>query len=130
MVSSKNCVKYVAYYYRSLNRQAVAEFVEYNDGTLVGEFVEGSKKWPRLADAIEQCKADNATLVIGKLGRLVLQCPFLDYLVGFASGLRMSRQPEVQPTHGPYSCRCRGRGGCEGQSADAAVNERLEATRG
>ena len=81
MIRPANCVKYVAYYCRGVNRAAVAEFVEFNAGTLVEEFVEGSKKWPRLADAIEKCKADGVTLVIGKLGRLARNARFLTLLL-------------------------------------------------
>ena len=81
MVSTGNSVKYVAYYCRCVNRAAVTEFVDVNGGALVGEFVEGVKKWPRLADAIEKCKANNATLVIGKLGRLARNARFLSLLL-------------------------------------------------
>lgn len=81
MISLGNSVKYVAYYCRGVNRAAMTEFVEFNKGTLIEEFVEGSRKWPRLAAAIEKCKADGATLVIGKLGRLARNGRFLTMLL-------------------------------------------------
>jgi DNA invertase Pin-like site-specific DNA recombinase len=81
MNSRENGVKYVAYYCRTVNRAAVAEFVEYNNGALIEEFVEGSKKWPRLAAAIEKCKGADATLVIGKLGQLVKNVRVLTMLL-------------------------------------------------
>ena len=82
MIASGNCVKYVAYFCRCVNRAAVAEFVEFNNGTLIGEFVEGARKWPQLAAAIEKCKENDATLVIGKLGRLARSARFLTLLQG------------------------------------------------
>jgi DNA invertase Pin-like site-specific DNA recombinase len=80
MVRRPSSVKYTAYYCNGLNRADVARFVDFNDGTLIAEYVEGRKKWPRLEEAIGRCKQDGATLVIAKLGRLVRNPKFLALL--------------------------------------------------
>ena len=50
-------------------------------GRLIGEFVEGQGQWPRLVEAIEQCRRAGATLVIAKLGRLGRNPRFLSLAV-------------------------------------------------
>ena len=72
--------KYVSYHNRHTDRPAVTRFVNYNEGTLVGEYVEGKRKWPFLLEAIEKCKEAGATLVVAKIGRLVRNQAFLKLL--------------------------------------------------
>ena len=74
-------VKYIAYHCQRTDRAAVAHFVDFNAGVLAAEYVEGKKKWPRLAEAIEHCRRVGATLVIGKLGRLGRNPKFLSLLM-------------------------------------------------
>ena len=81
MSNHANRVKYVSYHAGRTDRQAVTRFVDFNEGVSMGEYVEGKKKWPRLMEAIEQCKRDGATLVIGKLGRLGRNPKFLTLLM-------------------------------------------------
>jgi DNA invertase Pin-like site-specific DNA recombinase len=77
MATPKINVKYVSYHSSGLHRAEVAYAVDFNGGTLVGEYVEGAKKWPRLVDALEKCRQEGATLIIAKLGRLVRNPHFL-----------------------------------------------------
>ena len=80
MPKQTNKVKYVSYYPRRVNRGGVDRFVSYNDGRLVGEYVEGKRQWPKLLAAIERCKTEAATLLISKLGRLGRNPRFLALL--------------------------------------------------
>ena len=57
-------VKYISYHCHATDRAAVSRFVDVNEGTLVAEYVEGKKKWPRLLEAIEHCRRVGETLVI------------------------------------------------------------------
>ena len=74
-------VKYISYHHRHTDRPAVTEFVNFNNGVLIAEFVEGKRQWPRLVEAIEQCRRDGATLVISNLGRLGRNARFLSLLL-------------------------------------------------
>ena len=56
MASRIVTVKYISYHCQRTDRAAVARFVDLNEGTLVAEYVEGKKKWPRLLEAIEHCR--------------------------------------------------------------------------
>ena len=58
-----NKIKYVSYHYRLTDRPAVTEFVDFNHGVLIAEIVEGKRQWPRLVEALEQCRRDGAVLV-------------------------------------------------------------------
>jgi len=73
---------YVVYHFRHVDRSAARQFVNYNEGTIVGEFAEGRGKWPRLQEAIEKCKQAGATLLIVKIGHLVRNPKFLGLLAG------------------------------------------------
>ncbi len=73
---------YISYHFRQSDRPAVAEFVNYNHGRLVGEYVEGRGNWPCLVEAIEKCKESGTTLVIVKIGRFVRNAKFLSLLTG------------------------------------------------
>jgi DNA invertase Pin-like site-specific DNA recombinase len=75
-------LSYISYHYRRhTGRPKVTEFVEYNKGRLVGEYVEGQGKWPRLVEAIEKCKEAGATLIIVEIGRLARNPRFLGLLL-------------------------------------------------
>jgi DNA invertase Pin-like site-specific DNA recombinase len=76
-----NKIKYVSYHYRLTDRPAVTEFVDFNHGVLIAEIVEGKRQWPRLVEALEQCRRDGAVLVIAKLGRLGRNARFLSLLL-------------------------------------------------
>jgi hypothetical protein len=73
---------YISYHGRQIDRPAVAEFIKYNHGRLVGEYVEGPKKWPFLVEAVQKCQEAGATLVIVKSGRYVRNAKFLSLLSG------------------------------------------------
>ena len=120
MNTQTNKIKYISYHYRHTDRPAVTEFVNFNNGALIAEFVEGKRQWPRLVEAIEQCRRDGAILVIAKLGRLGRNARFLSLLLESWRGLRLPRQPAVQPVHGPYPGRHGRRGIAEDQRADEA----------
>ena len=79
-MSGKTHVKYVAYHIFGLNRADVADFVAYNKGVLIGEYVERTKRWTRLPAAIERCKQEGAILVVAKLGVLARNARFLTLL--------------------------------------------------
>ena len=81
MAEMGKSVKFISYYCHGLNRAEVMRFVDFNDGTLIAEFVEGKKRWLQLEAAIERCKKEGATLVIAKLGRLVRNPKFLALLM-------------------------------------------------
>ena len=72
---------YISYHFRQTDRPAVTEFVNYNQGGLLGEYVEGRRKWPCLVEAIQKCKEAGATLVIVKIGRFVRNAKFLGLLL-------------------------------------------------
>ena len=81
-MSTDTRVKYVAYHCIGVLRAEVSRFVEFNAGVLVGEYVEGKRKWPKLVEAIERCKQEGATLVIAKIGRRARNPKFLALLQG------------------------------------------------
>ena len=81
-MSTDTRVKYVAYHCIGVLRAEVSRFVEFNAGVLVGEYVEGKRKWPKLVEAIERLKQEGATLVIAKIGRRAHNPKFLALLQG------------------------------------------------
>lgn len=81
MVNKKGDVKWVSYHCGGTNRAAVKGFVDFNHGVLLGEYVEGKKKWPQLTNALEKCRAEGAYLVIAAIGRLVRNPKFLTMLL-------------------------------------------------
>lgn len=66
-------------------KQAVSAFITLNKYKLLGEFVEvestRKNKRPKLSDALEACKACNATLLIAKLDRLARSVVFISQLM-------------------------------------------------
>lgn len=72
---------YISYQCGGLDRTSVTRFVDFNQGKLLGEYVEGRKQWPRLVEAIERCQKAAATLIIAKIGRLVRNPRFLGVLM-------------------------------------------------
>lgn len=81
MSVNQHSIQYVAYHVAgSIDRRAVAAFVNFNQGELAAEFVEGRRKWPQLLLAIEKCKDIGGILVLSKLGRLVRNPKFLTIL--------------------------------------------------
>lgn len=72
---------YVAYHFQRLDRAAVTKFVEYNEGKLLGEYVDRAKKWPHLVEAIAKCQETGAALIIAEVGRFAHNAKFLSLLM-------------------------------------------------
>lgn len=85
-------------------RDAITRFLNGGDWQLVGEFVEvesgrkGSKHRPQLMLALQECKRQKASLVVGKLDRLSRDVRFfLELLDDYGVDIRFAEFSDINP---------------------------------